>query len=360
MDEENKNIENVTEPKLDTVAEGVKEETAETVEETVKDAAEEAAEEAETTAEDTVQTVEEAADTVEVAAEDAAETVEEAAEEAADAAEDVAEAAEEAADVAEDVAQTAEEAVDTAETAAEDAVQTVEEAAEKTPIEVDNRKGMPRFALAAILAVAVVLIAGILVLSLVLINSRGGGRYYKQPYSIAEYPYANEKIDYDAFSKKYTDTTGQTIEDLADSIGMEYEELLMLYRLPKDFPKTMSENTAQCAIPVGRMCELRKSTLEGVKEEMGWGDDITESTPYGEALDKTLLKNAVGEEYVEEFKTEIGLGDDVTGDTVFGDIRPQYEQFMKDMTEKQNATPAPASETEAAEAATEAAADANN
>ncbi len=313
MDEENKNIENVAESENDTAAEEVKEEAAEAVEET--------------------------AETAEEVAEETAETVENATEETAE-------------NVAETVG---------------DAAEAVHEAAEKPPIEVDNRKGMPRFALAAVLAVAVVLIAGILVLSLVLINGRGGGRYYKQAYSITEYPYANQTLDYDAFSKKYTDTTGQTIEELADSVGMEYEELLMLYRLPKDFPKNLSENTAQCAIPVGRMCELRRSTLEGVREEMGWGDDITETTPYGEALDKTLLKNAVGEEYVDEFKSEVGLGDDVTGDTLFGDIRPQYEKFMKDMTEKQNATPDPASETEAAateaaatEAATEAAANASN
>ena len=299
MDEENKNIENVAETENDTVTEEVKEKAAEAVEEAAE------------TAEDAAETAEDAAEAVEEAAEETAETV-------------------------------------------GDAAEAVPEAAEKTPIEVDNRKGMPRFALAAILAVAVVLIAGILVLSLVLINGRGGGRYYKQPYSITEYPYANQTLDYDAFSKKYTDTTGQTIADLADSVGLEYDELLMLYRLPKDFPKTMSENAAQCAIPVARMCELRRSTLEAVREEMGWGDDITETTPYGEALDKTLLKNAVGEEYVEEFKTEVGLGAEVTGDTLFGDIRPQYEKFMKDMTEKQKETPAPTSETEAA--ATEAAA----
>ena len=318
MDEENKNIENVTESENDTVAEDVKEDAAEAVEKT--------AAAAETAAEDAAQTVEAAAEAAETASEDAAQTVE---------------------------------------AAAEGTAQAVEGAAEKTPIEVDNRKSMPRFALAAILAVAVVLIAGILVLSLVLINSRGGGRYYKQPFSIADYPYANQTLDYDAFSKKYTDTTGQTIEDLADSVGMEYEELLMLYRLPKDFPKNLSENTAQSAIPVGRMCELRRSTLEAVKEEMGWGDDITETTTYGEALDKTLLKNAIGEEYVEQFKAEVGLGDEVTGDTLFGDVRPQYEKYMKSMTEKQNETPAPASETEAAateaaEAATEAAVNANN
>ena len=317
MDEENKNIENVTEPETDTVAEEVKE-----------TAAEEAVEE-------TAETAEAAAEAVEEAAAEAAEPV----------AEDAAEAAE---TVAED----------------EDAAEAVtnEAPAEPAPIEVDNRKGMPRFALAAILAVAVVLIAGILVLSLVLINGRGGGRYYKQPYSISEYPYANQTIDYDAFQNKYMDTTGQTIEQLADSVGMEYEELLMLYRLPKDFPKTMSENAAQSAIPVGRMCELRRSTFEEVKGEMGWGDDITETTPYGEALDKTLLKNAVGEEYVDEFKSEFGMGDEVTGDTVFGDIRPQYEKALKDMNEQQNATPDPASETEAAatEAATEAAANAGN
>lgn len=318
MDEENKNIENVTKSANDTVTEEVKEQAAEAVE----------------------QAVEKTAD-------------------AADAAGAVAETA------AEDAAQTAQEAADTVETAAEDAAQTAQEASEKAPIEVDNRKSMPRFALAAILAVAVVLVAGILVLSLVLINGRGGGRYYKQPYSISEYPYANQTIDYDAFQKKYLDTTGQNIETLADSVGLEYEELLMLYRLPKDFPKTMSENAAQCAIPVARMCELRRSTLEAVKEEMGWGDDITETTPYGEALDKTPIKNAVGEEYVEEFKNEFGLGAEVTGDTLFGDVRPQYEQALKAMNEKQNETPAPASETEAAatessEAATEAAANASN
>lgn len=304
MDEENKNIENVAESENDTVTEEVTEKAAEVVEEA-------------------------AAETVE--------TVEEAAEKAAEA----------------------------VEATAENAAETVEQSAEKTPIEVDNRKSMPRFALAAVLAVAVVLIAGILVLSLVLINGRGGGRYYKQPYSISEYPYANETIDYDAFQKKYLDTTGQTAEALADSVGLEYEELLMLYRLPKDFPKTMSENAAQSAIPVGRMCELRRSSFEEIKSEMGWGDDITETTPYGEALDKTLLKNAVGEEYVDEFKSEFSLGDDVTGDTLFGDVRPQYEKALKELNEKQNATPAPASETEAeatepAEAATEAAANANN
>ena len=350
--DENKNIEGVTDSENGAVDEEVKETAAEAVDETAAEAAEETASTAEAAAE-------EVKEEVENAAEEAKEEVETAAEEAK---EEVEASAEEA---KEEVETAAEEATEEVETVAETVAEGVEKGAEAqpAPIEVDNRKSMPRFALAAILAVAVVLIAGILVLSLVLINSRGGGRYYKQPYSMTEYPYANETIDYNSFSQKYTDTTGQTVEELADSLGMEFEEFLMFYRLPKGFPKTMNANASECAIPVGRICELRRTTYEETKGEMGWGDDITEATPYGEAMDKTLLKNAVGEEYVEEFKSEVGLGDEVNGDTVFGDIRPQYEKFMKSMYDKQNATPEPADNTEAAAtdaAATEAAENASN
>ena len=207
------------------------------------------------------------------------------------------------------------------------------------PIEVDNRQNMPRFALAAILAVAVVLVAGVLVLSLVLIDAHnskrifteGKGSYPERQYDLSEYPYKDLTYDYNKVGSTYLDITDHTAEELADSLGYSYEEFLMYYRLPKDMPKELNSNAAMNLTPLDRVCELRHESFAGLKEDMGWDDSISEDTTYGEAMDKTAMQYAVGTAYLDEFKAMMGLDSDVSADTPYGDIRPLIEKRRKEM-----------------------------
>ena len=207
------------------------------------------------------------------------------------------------------------------------------------PIEVDNRQSMPRFALAAILAVAVVLVAGVLVLSLVLIDAHnskrmfteGKGSYPQRQYELSEYPYKDLTYDYEKVGSMYLDITDHTAEEFANNLGYSYDEFLMYYRLPKDMPKELNSNAAMNLTPLDRVCELRHESFAGLKDDMGWDDSISGDTPYGEAMDKTTMQYAVGTAYLDEFKAMMGLDAAVTADTPYGDIRPMVEKRRKEM-----------------------------
>ena len=193
----------------------------------------------------------------------------------------------------------------------------------------DKSKPMSKAAIAAIVVCAVIIVA---LLATVYIKFFAIGNKY---------------------TKDYLDIDGRTAADIADSMGMEYEEFLEYYGLPKDLPKDTNANATEYTIPVGKYVELTGSDFAYVKELLGWDDSITEDMTWGEAIDQTKLTYYVGEDQLESFKAYYELDDSITGENTWGDIRHQYELKMRQSYEEQKA--AEESEGENAEQAEEAA-----
>lgn len=124
----------------------------------------------------------------------------------------------------------------------------------------------------------------------------------------------------------YLDTNGYTIGDAVAGMGMDFEEFKEMYGLPKDMKKDTYMNAAQSMIPIYKMAELNNVDFETLKSEYDFGDEITEDSTWGEAIDTMTLKTYVGEESFEEFKTEYGFGDEITLETKWGDVRKTVEK----------------------------------
>lgn len=166
---------------------------------------------------------------------------------------------------------------------------------------------------------------------------------------------------FNPYIKDYVDVNGMTIGETADLNGMEYSDFLEYFDLPKDMPKSTPQQAAVYTIPAGRYAEaIIGWDFQSMKEQLQWGDDITEETPIGEAFDQTTIGNYVGEDRFEEFKSTFGLDDSITKDTLWKEVRNIVDTKQKEEYEAEQAgvTEAPAEEsTEApSEESTEAAA----
>ncbi len=140
------------------------------------------------------------------------------------------------------------------------------------------------------------------------------------------------------YNRKYIDTTGRTVAEVADLMGYDYADFLAKYHLPADMPKNTYESAAMYTMPLSAISEMYGMTVDELKTELELGDDVTETTTWGDAQDQATLANFVGEEALEQFKEQYGLGDDITGETKWGEVRPIVDQFERDrMLEAQKA-----------------------
>ncbi len=132
------------------------------------------------------------------------------------------------------------------------------------------------------------------------------------------------------YNRKYIDTTGRTIAEVADLMGYDYADFLAKYQLPADMPKNTYESAAMYTMPLSAISEMYGMTVDELKTELELGDDVDETTTWGDAQDQATLANFVGEEALEQFKEQYGLGDDITGETKWGEVRPIVDQFERD------------------------------
>ena len=135
----------------------------------------------------------------------------------------------------------------------------------------------------------------------------------------------------------YVNVSGRTIEEVAISAGMTLEEFLADYSLPADMPADTEEAAAFYNIPVSKIAEMYGMDFATIKEMLGFGDDVTESTPWGEAEGKSPLSKYIGEDNLESFKAEYGFGDEVTGETLWGEIRNIVDQKTLEKQEAEKA-----------------------
>ena len=250
------------------------------------------------------------------------ETVEEVAEEAVeevteDAVEEVIEDTEETAENAETFADYSDELPEDAEDAAYigaaegDIVFDEEALAEMEAL--DGVKSSKKAGIIALSAVAVLVVAAIAVL------------YFMGYFGIW----------FNKYNKQYIDTTGRTIEEVAEMSGMTVKEFLEEYDLPKNMPKNTYESAAFYTMPGEKAAEVYGMTFDDMKKQLQLPEDADPKAPWGEIEGEVTLSVYVGgDEYVDQIKEIYGLGDEVTGETKWKEIRPVIDAKQKEQREE--------------------------
>ena len=133
----------------------------------------------------------------------------------------------------------------------------------------------------------------------------------------------------------YVNTSGKTISEVADKMGMSVEDFLKKYDLPEDMPGNTEETAAYYTMPTSKIAEQYGTDFDTLKKELELGDDITPETKWGDAEATIKVGTYVGAENLGRFKEYYGLGDNVTADTKWGEIRNQVDQKNKEENEAQ-------------------------
>lgn len=138
------------------------------------------------------------------------------------------------------------------------------------------------------------------------------------------------------YNRGYVDTTGRTVAEVAEQIGMTYEEFLEEYGLPKDMPKNTYEAVAFYTMPAKKAADVYGIPFEQIKQMLGLPDDTDENKPWGEVEGEVKLGTYLGgADYVDTFKEQYGLGDEVTADTLWKEVRPIVDAKTKEQREEQ-------------------------
>ncbi len=138
------------------------------------------------------------------------------------------------------------------------------------------------------------------------------------------------------YNRGYVDTTGRTVAEVAEQIGMTYEEFLEEYGLPKDMPKNTYEAVAFYTMPAKKAAEVYGISFDQIKQMLGLPEDTDENKPWGEVEGEVKLGTYLGgADYVDTFKEQYGLGDEVTADTLWKEVRPIVDAKTKEQREEQ-------------------------
>ncbi len=138
------------------------------------------------------------------------------------------------------------------------------------------------------------------------------------------------------YNRGYVDTTGRTVAEVAEQIGMTYEEFLEEYELPKDMPKNTYEAVAFYTMPAKKAADVYGVPFDQIKQMLGLPDDTDENKPWGEVEGEVKLGTYLGgADYVDMFKEQYGLGDEVTADTLWKEVRPIVDAKTKEQREEQ-------------------------
>lgn len=189
-----------------------------------------------------------------------------------------------------------------------------------------SKKGMAAgIVIAAVLAVIVILLGAYLVLSAFGIS-------------------VPAMLGYNKYNHMgYSDTSGTTLADMCDQLGVSLEEFKEQYELPEDMPGSTYFNAAYNMMPAKIIAAINMTDFATLKEAFELPDmtsgrkpvEITEDTPWGMVWDEVTLKYYVGEEYLDDFRNEYGFGEEVTLDTKVGEVRKAMEK--KDVEERKKA-----------------------
>lgn len=141
---------------------------------------------------------------------------------------------------------------------------------------------------------------------------------------------------FNKYNRKYINTTGRTISEVADTSGMTVKEFLELYDLPKSMPANTYESAAFYTMPASKVAEMYGTTFDDLKEQFGLPDGVSEKDPWGDVEGEITLDTYTNGN-VDAFKEYYGLGDEVTGETKIKEVRNTIDQKTKEQVDAQKA-----------------------
>ncbi len=127
----------------------------------------------------------------------------------------------------------------------------------------------------------------------------------------------------------YINITGRTLGDIAEENGIELKELKEQYGLPENMKASTKESAAYYMMPVKTVAAMYGMDFATMKEMLGFGDEITEDTPWGIAEGETTLEKYVGKDNFEDFKKEYGFGEEVTLETKWKEVRKTVDKASR-------------------------------
>ena len=141
---------------------------------------------------------------------------------------------------------------------------------------------------------------------------------------------------FNKYNRKYINTTGRTISEVADTAGMTVKEFLELYDLPKSMPANTYESAAFYTMPASKVAEMYGTTFDDLKEQFGLPDGVSEKDAWGDVEGEITLDTYTNGN-VDAFKEYYGLGDEVTGETKIKEVRNTIDQKTKEQVDAQKA-----------------------
>ena len=141
---------------------------------------------------------------------------------------------------------------------------------------------------------------------------------------------------FNKYNRKYINTTGRTISEVADTSGMTVKEFLELYDLPKSMPANTYESAAFYTMPASKVAEMYGTTFDDLKEQFGLPDGVSEKDAWGDVEGEITLDTYTNGN-VDAFKEYYGLGDEVTGETKIKEVRNTIDQKTKEQVDAQKA-----------------------
>lgn len=210
------------------------------------------------------------------------------------------------------------------------------EDAEEIPAPAKKKSALP--AIAAIIIILVIA-AGALVIKM--LSSNGA--------------YVVENADGSKVTLDIVNTSGMTLAEVEEQLGMTHEEFLEQYQLPEDMSVDTPEAVAFYAMPVKTMASMYGMDFETLKAQLnipdattvsepkglwaklksalGFGEksiEITEDTIWYLVENETELSNYLTEEDLPEFREEYGLGEEITLESRYKDIRGALNAKMRE------------------------------
>lgn len=155
--------------------------------------------------------------------------------------------------------------------------------------------------------------------------------------------YAKEKMDKDVEKNKdkytelynnlgYANVSGMTIKDFCEKQGVDFETLRYQYNLPDTLTEDCYFDVVQYLMPISANIDIETlKTQFGVSEVEVDGKKypVTADMPFGLVYDEITLFKLVGESGFDSVKEEYGFGDEVTEETKMKEVRAKMEK--KDM-----------------------------
>lgn len=115
--------------------------------------------------------------------------------------------------------------------------------------------------------------------------------------------------------------TNKTIGDYAYEGDIFVEEFKDIYGLPEDMPEDTNEAIAMGYIPLKKFAEINGVTLDEViafYQEQYVGEEVLNGdTLLKEVEGNTKISRILGEVSIEEFRSEFGFGEEITEDTPY-------------------------------------------